>query len=161
MMFVWLVTGFLIGSLVEWLAHRYLLHNLKLRSISHAHFRIHHKNTRHNDGYDSDYESIIPKGYDHGWSEIIFLLIAVTLALPLIYVSFWLWFALLIHAFSYYWLHRKFHLQPQWGKRWMPWHWDHHMIGNQNSNWGVTNPIFDWVFSTRVKQNGNKRQRKQ
>ena len=159
MIFVWLITGFLIGSLIEWLAHRYLLHNLKLRSISRAHFRIHHRNTRRRGGYDPDYEKLIPAGYDHGWSEILFLLAAVVLALPLAYVSFWLWLALLIHAVLYYSLHRKFHLNPAWGKHWMKWHWDHHMNKNQNANWGVTNPIFDWLFLTRIKEHGKKSNR--
>lgn len=154
MMVAWLAIGFLLGSLVEWLAHRYLLHNLNLKSISHAHFRIHHRNTRQSAGYDSDYASIVPRGYDHGWSEILFLLGGVLLALPFAYISFWLWFALLLHAVMYYCLHRRFHVDPSWGKQWMKWHWDHHMNKNQNANWGVTNPIFDWIFSTRVKDHG-------
>lgn len=154
MIFLWLAAGFLLGSFIEWLAHRYLLHNLSLRKVSHAHFKIHHRNTRKNDGYDSDYEKITPSSWDTGWSEIAFLTIGVLTALPLSLISFWIWFALLIHACLYYWLHRKFHLQPLWGKKWMPWHWDHHMNKNQNSNWGVTNPLFDWLFFSRIKGNG-------
>ena len=150
----WLVLGFLIGSLIEWLAHRYLLHNFKLKRLSYSHFSIHHKNCRKNQGFDSDYVSPIPADYEHGWSEILFLLAGVFLTSPLVLLSFWLWFALLIHSILYYVLHRYFHLNPSWGKKYMPWHWDHHMGKNQNSNWGVTNPIFDWIFRTRIHEHG-------
>ena len=156
---LWLALGFLIGSLVEWLAHRYLLHSVRFKSISHSHFKIHHRNCRQQDGYDSDYIPLIPARYDHGWSEILFLVVGIILALPTVYLSFWLWFALLVHAFLYYYLHRKFHMETEWGRKWMPWHWDHHMGKNQNANWGVTNPIFDWVFKTRTKDHETKLKR--
>ncbi len=145
----WLVLGFLLGSLIEWSAHRYLLHNFSLKRLSHAHFRIHHRNCRKNHGFDDDYVALLPRDYDHGWSEIIFLAVGVLLAIPLAFLSVWLWIALLMHAVLYYVLHRKFHLEPEWGKKYMPWHWEHHMGKNQNANWGVTNPIFDWIFKTR------------
>ncbi len=31
----------------------------------------------------------------------------------------------------------------------MPWHYDHHMGKDQNSNWCVTHPLFDMVLGTR------------
>ena len=150
----WLILGFLIGSLIEWLAHRYLLHNFSLRKLSHSHFRVHHKNCRKNAGFDGDYITPLPRDYEHGWSEILFLASGILLAIPLIIISFWLWLALLIHAVFYYVAHRYFHLYPKWGKKYMPWHWDHHMGKNQNANWGVTNPIFDWIFRTRASGDG-------
>ena len=156
MIFLWSIIGFLAGSLIEWLAHKHLLHNFSYPSLSHSHFSIHHRNCRHNEGYDSDYLSLIPKDANHGWNEIKLLVIGLILVSPLALVSIWLWLPLLSHTITYYFLHRKSHLEPEWGKRWMPWHWDHQMGKNQNANWGVTSPIFDWVFGTRFDKNGNK-----
>jgi len=50
-------------------------------------------------------------------------------------------------------MHRKSHLDVEWGKKWMPWHWDHHMGRDQNANWGVTLPLWDYALGTRVKMN--------
>jgi sterol desaturase/sphingolipid hydroxylase (fatty acid hydroxylase superfamily) len=36
------------------------------------------------------------------------------------------------------------------GKRTIPWHYDHHMNSNQDANWCVTRPWFDYVMGTRV-----------
>ena len=71
------------------------------------------------------------------------------LVLPLLWYNTPLWAGLTIHVLLYYYMHRKFHLDPEWGKRWMRWHWDHHMGADQNVNWGVTNPLFDYVLGTR------------
>jgi sterol desaturase/sphingolipid hydroxylase (fatty acid hydroxylase superfamily) len=159
MIFVWAICGFLAGSLIEWLAHRHILHSLTIRGFSYNHFSIHHRNSRQDGCHDRDYLSFPPKTLDSGFSEVVFLVVAVLLALPLCYISFWLWFFLLAHACFYYWAHRKFHVNPQWGKKWLRWHWDHHMGKDQNKNWGVTTPIFDWVFGTRVHEYESKHNR--
>jgi len=39
----------------------------------------------------------------------------------------------------------------EWGKKKMPWHYDHHMGKNQDSNWGVTVEWPDKLFNTREK----------
>jgi hypothetical protein len=156
MILLWLSLGFLLGSLTEWLAHKHLLHNFDNASFSKSHFKIHHQNCRRHDGYDPDYASIIPRSIEHGWSEILMLIAAVIAVSPAAIISFWLWFSLLLHACIYYFVHRKSHLEPDWCKKWLPWHWEHHMGKNQNANWGVTTPIFDWAFGTRVNQHGNK-----
>lgn len=35
-------------------------------------------------------------------------------------------------------------------KKRIPWHYDHHMTSNQNANWCVTKPWFDYIMGTRV-----------
>jgi len=149
MIAVWVVLGFLIGSLVEWMAHRYILHNHSIRQFSHSHYSIHHRRSRKNDCLDTDYLRFPPTESSNGLGEIIFLLIAIVLALPFVFISVWLWISLTIHACTYYYMHRRFHLDPSWGRKWLPWHYDHHMGPDQNCNWGVTNPIFDWLLKTR------------
>jgi sterol desaturase/sphingolipid hydroxylase (fatty acid hydroxylase superfamily) len=32
----------------------------------------------------------------------------------------------------------------------IPWHYDHHMNANQDANWCVTKPWFDYLLGTRV-----------
>ena len=53
-------------------------------------------------------------------------------------------------AGNYYYIHRRAHLEPDWAKRKIPWHYDHHMNSNQDANWCVTKPWFDYVMGTRV-----------
>ena len=148
---IFFAIGILVGWLVEWVAHRYLLHNFKHRTFSRSHFSIHHRNCRQQGFYDPDYEQFPPKTMDGGLMEITLLIISVVITSPLIFVSVLLWLSLALHACAYYYLHRKSHLDVKWGKKWMPWHYDHHMGKDQNKNWGVTSPLFDYIFGTRQK----------
>ena len=147
--------GIVLGSLIEWAAHKYLLHNFSHRIFSHSHFSVHHRNCRKNNNYDQDYENFPPKTLDEGLMEISLLLSGIALTSPLAFISFHLWLGLFFHACLYYFLHRKSHMDVEWGKKWMPWHYEHHMGKKQNSNWGVTNPVFDYVFGTRSKSEKN------
>ena len=148
--FLWCL-GLLVGSLVEWIAHRYVLHNFTLRFLSYSHFSVHHRNSRKNKCKDADYLKFPPTKLSSGLSEIIMLLLLAVLLIPVYDISIGLWLGMQTHIFLYYYLHRRFHLHPKWGRKWMRCHWDHHMGKDQNSNWGVTNPIFDYVFGTRKK----------
>ena len=151
MVFAWLALGFVIGSLVEWLAHRYVLHNFTIKFFSHSHFGIHHRNSRKNNCLDKDYLKFPPTKYSSGLAEVVMLTLLAILVTPLASFSFPMWVGIEGHIMLYYYMHRKFHLDPKWGKKWMKCHWDHHMGPNQNTNWGVTNPLFDYVFGTREK----------
>jgi sterol desaturase/sphingolipid hydroxylase (fatty acid hydroxylase superfamily) len=42
-------------------------------------------------------------------------------------------------------------MYPEFAKKYVKWHWDHHQI-NQNANFGITLPLFDYILKTR-KQN--------
>ena len=50
---------------------------------------------------------------------------------------------------NYYRLHRKAHLDPEWAREHLPWHYDHHMAPDQECNWGVTNDWVDRLMGTR------------
>ncbi|ERS10046.1 MULTISPECIES: hypothetical protein [Marinobacter] len=39
------------------------------------------------------------------------------------------------------------------GKKAIPWHYNHHMNTNQDANWCVTRPWFDYIMGTRIKAN--------
>ena len=150
-MLVWILLGLVVGSFIEWFAHRYFLHNFSSRVFSRSHFSVHHKKCRKNNNFDEDYLRFPPRHIDGGGGEIILLISLAALTTPTILISFWFWAGLVLHAMIYYYLHRKSHIDSEWGRKWMPWHWDHHMGKDQNYNWGVTNPIFDYVFRTRKK----------
>jgi sterol desaturase/sphingolipid hydroxylase (fatty acid hydroxylase superfamily) len=59
--------------------------------------------------------------------------------------------AVLFSAFNYLYRHRKAHIDVEWGKKHMPHHYDHHMGANQDANWCVSYPWFDWILRTRLK----------
>lgn len=153
MSIVWWAFGILIGSFVEWIAHRYVLHNFTIKSLSKTHFGVHHRNSRKNKCLDRDYLRFPPTSLSSGQSEIIMLALLALAVMPLYLYSIPLWIGLEMHIIFYYAMHRKFHLNPLWGKKWMRCHWDHHMGKDQNSNWGVTSPVFDYVFGTRTLSN--------
>ena len=147
----YLFIGIVLGALIEWTAHKYLLHNFRQRIFSYSHFSVHHRNCRQNEFYDPDYEQFPPKSFDGGLTELVLLVSGLVVTLPVIFISFEIWLGLLLHSVLYYYLHRKCHLDVEWGKRWLPWHYEHHMGKHQNANWGVTNPVFDYIFRTRQK----------
>jgi sterol desaturase/sphingolipid hydroxylase (fatty acid hydroxylase superfamily) len=58
----------------------------------------------------------------------------------------------------YYTRHKRAHLDPEWAREHLPWHYDHHLGPDQDQNWCVTFPWFDWVVGTRVKYAGTHRE---
>lgn len=148
MIIFWAALAFLIGNFVEWFAHKYILHNFEIKKLSKYHFGRHHRRARQNEGHDRDYLTFPPTKWESGLHEIFSLILVVMIALPFAFISFWLWTFLCFHACLYYYLHRRMHIDPAWGRKWFPWHWRHHMGKNQNANWGVTTPMFDYVFGT-------------
>ena len=148
MIFLWAIFAFIIGSFIEWFAHRYILHNFKYPIFSKYHFGRHHRRARQNRHIDSDYQNFPPKSWSSGFHEIAGICTILIVVLPTVFISPWLWYFLCVHGFCYYYLHRKSHLNSEWAKKWLPWHWRHHMGKDQNANWGVTTPLFDYVFGT-------------
>jgi sterol desaturase/sphingolipid hydroxylase (fatty acid hydroxylase superfamily) len=88
------------------------------------------------------------KSYDNVFTktslfEIIGLSIGVIVHLPLLFFFPFAYAALLIGTTQYYWMHRKSHIDVEWGKKKMPWHYAHHMAKNQHDNWGVRSNMID------------------
>ena len=52
-------------------------------------------------------------------------------------------------GWHYHQVHSRSHLDPDWCRRHLRWHWDHHMGTNQDVNWGVTNQWLDRLLGTR------------
>jgi len=142
-----ILAAWLYSHLFEYIAHRYFLHNhRKFKFAFKNHFATHHKTSRKNSMYDEAYENIFSSKF-----EIISLFIISVLHIPIAFYFPYAYLTLFYSLCMYYILHRKSHTDVEWGKRWLPWHYDHHMGKNQHLNWGVRLPIIDYIFSTRIK----------
>ena len=146
------ILGILYANLVEWLIHKYIFHGTRLGKSRtgkfNHHWRDHHRTCRKNNYVDEVYKG---KWYTQAISrEALELSFLSLLHFPLFFIA--PVFSTTISAWSYvyYFIHSKSHRDPEWSKRWTPWHWDHHMGKNQDANWCVTIPIMDHILGTRV-----------
>ena len=146
--FLQIVIAWLYGHVLEYCAHRYLLHNHKnFKGFFKNHFGTHHKISRKNEMYDSNYESLASSKF-----EMLSILFAIAIHLPVYFVFPFSYMTLLVSVAAYYFLHRKAHTDVEWGMRWMPWHYEHHMGKNQHLNWGVRLPFVDILLGTNTKK---------
>tara|TARA_Y100001937_G_C7017254_1_gene283741 strand:- start:127 stop:573 length:447 start_codon:yes stop_codon:yes gene_type:complete len=138
------VLGWFYGHIFEYMAHRYLLHDRKrFKKLFRNHFKSHHNISRKNQMYDSSYENILSSKF-----EVISLSLALLVHLPVLYFAPYFFAAICWSIASYYTLHKISHTNTAWGKKWLPWHYEHHMGKNQHLNWGVRLPIIDKVLKT-------------
>ncbi|HIL27364.1 MAG TPA: hypothetical protein EYG21_08300 [Nitrospinaceae bacterium] len=135
------------SHIFEYIAHRYVLHSHKnFKYAFKHHFSQHHGISRKNEMYDVNYEKLISS-----WFEILALSMIVVLHFPLWFFFPYAYVTLVFAMIAYYALHKKAHTNVEWGKKYLPWHYDHHMGKNQHLNWGVRLPIMDYIVGTRVK----------
>ncbi len=137
------------ANFIEWAFHRYVLHGLGKRrgSLWSFHWAEHHRNARRHDFLDPDYRSSLLK-WNAQSKELVALLIGGIVHLPLLFLAPLAYGALLYAGMNYYYVHRKSHLDPEWAKANLPWHYAHHMERNQDANWCVTRPWFDRLLGT-------------
>jgi len=132
---------------LEWCLHK-IIHNRKIIPFAFRnHFGIHHRNARRNKMYDKNYENILSK---ESLFEPVSLLFLAIIHLPLIYISYVVYFTLLFSMSMYYYKHRRCHIDVGWGIKNMPWHYEHHMGKDQNKNWGVRTNMIDKIFKTKT-----------
>lgn len=153
--------GFLVGLVVangfEWIAHKYILHGTHrsgkpryspVPDSMKSHWE-HHREVRKTDFYDHGYVEGISNWRTK--NEIISLAVVATSTSLMFYpVSKGMAVAAVYSACNYYYIHRRAHLEQDWAMKKIPWHYDHHMNSNQDANWCVTKPWFDYVLGTRV-----------
>ena len=151
------LSGLVIANGFEWFAHKYILHGIPRKGQARyspvpqsmrSHWE-HHREVRK--------MAFSDHGYVEGWqnwrtrNEIgSLVVVASVFGLAFYPVSKGMSLAVLYSACNYYYVHRRAHLEPEWAKRKIPWHYDHHMNSNQDANWCVTRPWFDYVMGTRV-----------
>ena len=151
------VAGLVIATGYEWFAHKYLLHGVHRKGKPRfsptpkqmeSHW-AHHREVR-KQGFSDD---CYVEGLDN-WrtrNELMSLAVAAGVLSVVFYpFSKGMALAAIYSAGNYYYVHRRAHLEPDWAKRTIPWHYDHHMNSNQDANWCVTRPWFDYVMGTRV-----------
>ncbi|HJF27211.1 MAG TPA: hypothetical protein K8V79_03000 [Acinetobacter lwoffii] len=151
------LTGLVVANGFEWFAHKYILHGTHragqaryspVPESMRSHWE-HHREVRKTEFSDIGYV----EGYKN-WrtrNEIgSLVVVASVFGLAFYPVSKGMVLATLYSAGNYYYIHRRAHLEPEWARKKIPWHYDHHMNSNQDANWCVTKPWFDYLLGTRV-----------
>ncbi|WP_228152617.1 sterol desaturase family protein [Marinobacter profundi] len=142
--------GLLTANAVEWVFHKQVLHGLGRNRDSFwaFHWHDHHRSVRKNGFLDEDYRQP-PLTWNAQTKEVAALVAGAAAVTPLLPVAPFFVGTLYYCAWNYYRVHRKSHLDPQWAREHLPWHYDHHMGRNPNANWCVTRPWFDNLMGTR------------
>jgi hypothetical protein len=139
-----LVIGWLYGHIFEYIAHKHVLHNKKkFKKVFHNHFKTHHNASRKNNMYDKNYRKLVSSKF-----EITALLSILVLHFPVVFILPYFYGMIAWSVTTYYFLHRLSHLNVDLGKKWLPWHYEHHMGKDQHINWGVRLPIIDKALNT-------------
>ncbi|WP_130803711.1 sterol desaturase family protein [Acinetobacter ihumii] len=151
------VAGLILANGFEWVAHKYLLHGVHRQGKPRfsptpkqmeSHW-AHHREVRKTQFQDDCYVEGLQNWRTR--NELAALVVVASVSSAAAYpfskgmaLAFW------YSAGNYFYVHRRSHLEPEWAKRRIPWHYDHHMNSNQDANWGVTRPWFDYILGTRV-----------
>lgn len=153
------VGGLLIANAFEWVAHKYILHGTPRKgqprfspspSSMNSHW-THHRMVRKTQFADECYE----QGLAHERTRLELLALAVVataasgISLLVSRQSTGFVAAYWYSAGRYFYVHQRAHLEPEWAKQRIPWHYDHHMNTIQDANWCVTRPWFDYLMGTR------------
>lgn len=156
-----LVVALVSQNISEWFFHKYVLHRLgtKKGSFFHYHWE-HHKRCREReenkrDNVDVEYEQLLKSGrFSRMIKKELWLVFGSNLLIALptyLFFSKYLGIAYLLIAWYYYIAHALSHANNDKFGFLMPWHYEHHCLRNQNQNWCVSFPWFDWVMNTRRK----------
>ena len=140
------------GHVAEYALHRWVLHKFAAkrgRPFS-FHFHGHHRNARLNGYIDKTYYGF-PLRWDAAGKELLSLVVLLAAHVPLYFYFPWAFFTLVFSICSYYYAHRRSHRDPEWAKKNLAWHYDHHMALNQSMNYGVRSDIIDRIMGTREK----------
>lgn len=142
--------GFGLGLIAEnsgeWAVHKYLLHGLGKRrdSFWSYHLYEHHAAASRNEMLDPGYQAWPLRWNAQGKEALV--LAAIALAhVPLLWLAPGYVSGIYTGMVCYYLRHRRAHLDPEWARSHMPWHYAHHMEPNSGEYWCITWPWFDRV----------------
>ncbi len=161
--FISIVLAAIYGNGMEWVLHKYLFHEMGKKKSSPWSFHLHehHRDVRRDSFVEKKYGTNI-----FSWStikdrEFIALLALLVIHFPVAFLFPYFFIGITLHAMAYYLIHRKSHCDEEWAKKYVPWHWDHHMGPSEsiNANWCVTFPLFDWIMNTRIKHHNKQREK--
>jgi len=149
-----------VANAAEWVIHKHVLHGQGKRreSFWSFHWHEHHKNARRAGHHDETYERPLFGWHSQGKEALGLAGLALAhLPLlpfaPLYTVTMWTQIA------NYHRVHKRAHLDAEWAREHLPWHYDHHMGPDQDANWCVTHPWFDTIMGTRKPYVGTERER--
>lgn len=143
--------GLFVANAFEWYAHKRILHEAGRNKTGTAHFHWdHHREVRRHDLHEPMYDQYWGEGYERHRFEVESLVKISLIVSPLFPIAPFFTATLWYSAWNYYHLHRKSHDHPDWARENLPWHVDHHLGRNQDMNWCVTKPWFDYIMGTRV-----------
>lgn len=142
--------GLIAANATEWLVHKHVLHGTgrEKSSFWSFHWHEHHRACRRSEMRDEHYEQPVVGNHSQG-KEAAALVVASAALLPLVPVAPFFVGTLWYSAINYYRVHKRSHLDPEWSRENLPWHYDHHMGPDQDANWCVTKPWFDDLMGTR------------
>jgi len=151
--------GLLYANAGEWAIHKYVLHGRgrKKGSVWQFHWHEHHQEVRRNGHHHEAYERPL-WGWNGQTKEALGLAALAAAHVPLLPVAPFFAGTVLYSMVNYYRVHKRSHLDPEWAREHLPWHYDHHMGPNQDANWCVTRPWFDEWMGTREPYVGTERE---
>ena len=141
-----IIVGFFVGlayaNFLEWFIHKYIFHKMgrKKGSLWSYHLKGHHVISKKNNFIDLTMSK----------AETFGLLALILIHLPFFYINAGFAIAIMIYTVAFNVLHGYQHKNPEFTKKYMKWHWDHHMK-DSNKNFGVVLPLGDYLFGTRKK----------
>ena len=156
------IAGLITANAGEWYIHKYWLHQKGKQKDSfwRFHWAIHHKTVMRENFKDSDYNKNWWTSWNPQSKEAAALIggaVAVSPLFPILPTfTAGIWFS----QWNYFQVHKKSHLNPEWGYKYLPWHYDHHMGPDQDKNWCVTFPLWDYVMGTREHYIGTEKEKK-
>ena len=153
--------GLLAANATEWVVHKHILHGLgrNKESVWAFHWHEHHRNVRKHGHYDEAYDTH-PFRLNGQGKEVAAVAAGAAVLAPLFPIAPFFVGTMWYSAVNYYTKHKRSHLDIEWARENLPWHYDHHMGPNQNSNWCVTRPWFDLIMGTREPYVGTERERR-
>lgn len=142
--------GLAVSNMGEWFIHKRMLHGLgkNKQSFWSFHWHEHHREARSHDMLDQQYVRSLFTWSPQG-KEALSLALGAAVMAPAFPVAPFFIGTLWYRMWRYYVLHKRSHLDTEWAKEHLPWHFDHHLGKDQNANWCVTHPWFDHVMGTR------------
>jgi dihydroceramide fatty acyl 2-hydroxylase len=148
-----LLAGLLLWTLVEYVLHRYVFHYVGPRRWQRRmHFVIH--GVHHDFPSDAD-RLVMPLGASIPMGATIYIVLHVLLGSAFADPLFGgVVLGYLAYDGTHYAIHH-FRMSSRWGK----WIKRHHMIHHHtgaNARWGVSSPLWDWIFGTMGEQKTEK-----
>jgi hypothetical protein len=149
---IYFLFGLLYANAGEWFMHKFILHGLgkNQHSFWAYHFNDHHAVSTENNMLDAGYRKLNLTTWNTQTKELCVLATIVLVHLPFFFLLPEFISALYVSLLVYYYKHRKAHLDADWAKVHLLWHYQHHLSGNSNANWCITWPLFDYIMGTRT-----------